>query len=300
MTMNDIVTLDAKLLAAFLAAAEELHFGRAAARLFMSQPPFSQLIRRLEDAVGAELFLRTTRSVRLTPAGQVMLTHVRRLADASEAMLREVRQAARGEGGTLTVGLTPTAACSPLAERLYRYRQRHPDVVLDLREMNSNQMEHALRSRTIDVALMRPMSMDADIEVVEVYDEPMLMAVRSDHLLAARKRIALRDVADLPLIGYAQDVSPYFRRMLQTLFGMVGRRPRYVQDSVVPTLLTLVEAGVGVAVVPWTMTRVRGESLVFVPITGTQGLRARIVMASLAATGNAAVGGLVTQLRVDR
>ena len=289
MTNPDIVSLDGKLLAAFLAAAEELHFGRAAARLFMTQPPFSQLIRRVEDVVGAPLFIRTTRSVRLTPAGQVMLDHVRGMSDASARMLRDVRQAARGEWGALAVGLTPTAACSPLAERLFQFRKRHPSVDLELREMNSNQMDAALRLRSIDVALMRPMALDADIDVIEVFDEPLLLALRADDALARRKRVALTQVADLPLIGYSQAVSPYFRRMLQGLFSSVGRRPRYVQDSVLPTVLTLVEAGVGAAIVPWTMTRSRGDALVFLPISGVGKARATIVMASLADSANAVV-----------
>jgi DNA-binding transcriptional LysR family regulator len=289
MMNHDIVAMDGKLLAAFLAAAEELHFGRAAARLFMSQPPFSQLIRRVEEVVGTPLFVRTTRSVRLTPAGQVMLAHVRGMVDASARMLRDVRQAARGEGGTLTVGLTPTAACSPLADRLYQFRKRHPTVDLELREMNSNQMEAALRLRDIDVALMRPMAMDADIDVMDVFDEPLLLALRADDPLAQRKRVGLAQAADLPLIGYSHSVSPYFRRMLQGLFATIGRRPRYVQDSVLPTVLTLVEAGVGAAIVPWTMTRSRGDSLVFLPITGVGKVRATIVMASLADPANAVI-----------
>ncbi|WP_420224991.1 LysR substrate-binding domain-containing protein [Pigmentiphaga litoralis] len=300
MTNSDIVSLDGKLLAAFLAAAEELHFGRAAARLFMTQPPFSQLIRRVEDVVGAPLFVRTTRSVRLTPAGQVMLDHVRGMADASARMLRDVRQAARGEGGALTVGLTPTAACSPLAERLYQFRKRYPSVDLELREMNSNQMEAALRLRSIDVALMRPMALDADIDVIEVFDEPLLLALRADHALASRKRIGLAQVADLPLIGYSPAVSPYFRRMLHGLFSCIGRRPRYVQDSVLPTVLTLVEAGAGAAIVPWTMTRSRGDALVFLPISGVGKARATIVMASLADSANAVVPKAQELLRSHR
>jgi DNA-binding transcriptional LysR family regulator len=297
MTDSDTVFLDGRLLAIFCAAAEELHFGRAAARVFMSQPPFSQQVRRLEEIVGTPLFVRTTRSVRLTPAGQAMHEHARRIASDTALMLRAARKAARGEAGSLAIGLTPTAACSPLAEALYRYRRAHPEIELDLREMNSNTMESALRLRAIDVALMRPSRTDADIASVDVFEEPMLLAVRRDHVLAKRKGVRLDQVADLPLIGYAQAISPYFRQLLQGMFAGIGRRPRIVQESVVPTLLTLVEAGVGVAIVPWTISRGRGEGLAFVPLTDPPLPVARIAVASLKAQANPAVAAFVAAMK---
>ncbi|MES2185023.1 MAG: LysR substrate-binding domain-containing protein [Pseudomonadota bacterium] len=297
MTNPDTIFLDGKLLACFCAAAEELHFGRAATRLFMSQPPFSQQIKRLEALVGAPLFVRTTRSVRLTPAGQLMYTRARQIAGDTTLMLRAVRQAARGEAGALAIGLTPSAACSPLAETLYGYRVAHPGIELDLREMNSNTMEAALRQRSIDVALMRPTQMDADIESTTVFEEPMLLAIRRDHPFAALPRVALEQVADIPLIGYTQAVSPYFRRMLQAMFARIGRRPRVVQESVVPTLLTLVEAGVGAAIVPWTISRGRSDALLFLPLLDRSHTTASIVVASLRAQPNAAVEGFVAALR---
>lgn len=281
--------LDGKLLRAFCAVAEELHFGRAAARLAMSQPPFSQLIRRFEEQVGTPLFARTTRSVRLTPAGQLMYERARRIADDTRLMLRAAREASRGEGGSLVVGLTPSAACSPLTEALHSYRLVYPGIQLDLQEMNSNAMEAALRLRSIDVALMRPMPMEADIHSTEVLREPMLLAMRPDHPWAGLSRVAIEQVADEPLIGYVQGVSPYFRQMLGTMFSHAGKRPRIVQESVVPTVLTLVEAGVGVAIVPWTISRARGSTLSFIPLLDRSHSEASIVVACLQDQPNPAV-----------
>jgi len=297
MTNPDTIFLDGRLLAIFCAAAEELHFGRAAARLFMSQPPFSQQIKRLEEVVGAALFVRTTRSVRLTPAGQLMYERARQIAGDTRTMLRAVRQAARGEAGSLVIGLTPSAACSPLTEALYHYRVAQPEIELDLREMNSNTMEGALRLRTIDVALMRPTLTDADIQATEVFQEPMVLAIRRDHPWAGRKRVTVEQVASIALIGYAQGVSPYFRQMLQSMFGHVGKRPRIVQESVVPTLLALVEAGVGAAIVPWTISQARGHSLLFLPLLDGSNSVAKIVVASLRSQPNPAVEGLVAAMR---
>ena len=297
--MRDIIGLDPKLLAAFVAAAEELHFGRAAARLYMSQPPFSQLIQRLENFVGAQLFERTTRSVRLTSAGYVMLRNARPVLEQLDQLLREVQRAAIGEAGALCIGMAPTAACSPMAEKLYAYRQAHPQIELELLEMNSNAMEAALRQRVIDVALMRPLALDSDIEVVEAMDEPMLLAVRKDAASGQRESISLEEVADLPLIGYVQTVSPYFRQMLQAMFVAIKRRPRIVQESVIPTILTLVEAGVGAAVVPWSVSRARDSTLAFVRISNPGMPRARIIVAKRAALtqDGIAVNEFVSALR---
>jgi DNA-binding transcriptional LysR family regulator len=289
MMKSDPIFLDGRLLEIFCAAAEELHFGRAALRLSMSQPPFSQQIKRLEMQVGTALFTRTTRVVRLTPAGQIMHERAKRIAGDTSLMLRAVRQASRGEGGTLVVGLTPSAACSPLTEALHYYRAAHPDVELDLQEMNSNVMEAALRLRGVDVALMRPLPTDADIRVVEVFQEPMVLAVRRDHPWAALQRVSVKQVAEAPLIGYVRSISPYFQQMVKSMFGHAGKRPRIVQESVIPTLLTLVEAGVGVAIVPWTISRARGSTLAFLPLLDRSHSVARIVVASLLDQPNKAV-----------
>lgn len=297
MTKIDPIALDGHQLAIFSAAAEELHFGKAAARLFMTQPPFSQQIKRLEELVGTALFVRTTRTVRLTPAGHVMYERVKRIAAETELLFRAVRQASKGEVGALVIGLTPTAACSPLAEALYRYREQHPEIELDLREMNSNAMEIGLRSRSIDVALMRPTSMDADIQTTEIFQEPLLLAVRRDHAWAGRPRVTVEQSADLPLIGYSESVSPYFRRLMQTIFRHAGRRPRVVQDSMLPTMLTLVEAGIGAAIVPWTISRARGGSLTFLPLLDRSKSMASIVVASSVEQSNPAVEGFVAAIR---
>jgi DNA-binding transcriptional LysR family regulator len=297
MTNFDIIYLDARLLEIFCAAAEELHFGRAAARLFMSQPPFSQQVKRLEELVGAKLFTRTTRTVRLTSAGQVMYQRARQISGDTELMLRAVRQAARGEAGSLVIGLTPSVACSPLAEALYHYRVAHPEIALDLREMNSNAMETSIRIHALDVALMRPTQMDADISSVEIFQEPMVLAIRRDHPWAGLKRIPVEQIADIPLVGYLQSTSPYFRNMLQSIFRHIGKRPRIVQESALPTLLTFVEAGIGAAIVPWTISRARAGSLIFLPLLDPSDSVARIVVASLRAQTNQAVEGFTAAMR---
>ncbi|SPU50844.1 LysR substrate-binding domain-containing protein [Bordetella trematum] len=292
---NDSMFLDDRMLACFCAAARTLHFGRAAASLHMSQPPFSQQIKRLEELIGAPLFERTTRSVRLTPAGAVMAEHAAELAARTAAMLRATRRAAHGDSGPLKVGLAPTAAYSALADSLYRYRCDHPEVELDLHEANSVEMTALLRSHHIDLAFMRPMPPETGIDTVEISREPMMLAVRSDHPWARRGHIRLQEAASLPLIGYSQQASPYFRQLLIEMFAAIGQRPRIVRESMIPTLLTLVEIGAGAAIVPRSLSRMRGEPLTFLPLGG--GLPARLVAASLAGSNHAAAQGLLAELR---
>jgi DNA-binding transcriptional LysR family regulator len=295
MIMADINFLDAKMLECFRAAAQELHFGRAAAKVFMSQPPFSQQIKRLEETVGTPLFERTTRSVRLTPAGSVMARHATALAADTAAMLRAVRRAAHGESGPLKVGLAPTAAYSPLADGLYRYRAAYPDVELDIHEANSNSMEDLLRGHHIDVAIMRPMSLDESIETTEVCREPMMLVLRQDHPWARRPQVTLAQAATLPLVDYSQAASPYFRQLLHEMFARIDVQPQFIRESVIPTLLTLVEIGIGAAIVPLSLSRMRAAPLVFIPVRDA--VRARIVAAVLRGSWHASARGFITHLR---
>ncbi len=297
MSVSNLMFLDGKLLTVFCVAAEELHFGRAAARLFMTQPPLSQHIKRLEEVVDAPLFIRTTRSVRLTPAGQLLYERARRISSDTVAMLRTVRQAARGEAGSLVIGLTPSAASSTLAGGLYQFRVEHPEIDLDLREMTSTAMESAIRLRTLDVALMRPTVMPADIQTIEIHSETMMLVVRKDHKLANSPRVRLQDIAQYPLIGLQQDISPYFRDIVQTMFARSKLVPKIVQESVIPTILTLVEAGAGIAIVPSSLSRTRGDSLVFLPITGHSNPVAKLVAAALSDSMTPTVEKLIWTLQ---
>src|SRR5471032_3343485 len=289
--------IDKKLVTTFCAVAEELHFARAAERLFMSQPALSHQIRRLEDALGAELFIRTTRSVQLTPAGIVMLEHARELLRDMERMVRDVRQAARGETGRLSVGLTPTAACSPLAEALHHYRLANPGIELALHELNSVQMQVALRRRVIDVALMRPTAVDADMRVEVIHREPMYVAMRSDHPLTTKSKIDLAEIAKYPLVGYRADASPYFRHLIHSAFSIARIIPSFLQDSVLPALLTLVEAGVGLGIVPESVISVRGGNLVYRKLPKREELTAEIVVTECQVQPNPAVRPFILSIK---
>lgn len=296
MSKSELIFLDGRLLVLFCTLAEELHFARAAARLFMTQPPLTQQIKRLEAIVGVPLFVRTTRSVKLTPAGEIMYERARKIAADTQLMLRQARRTARGETGSLVIGITPSAASSPLVSALSHYRDAHPEVRIDLREMNSVDMDPALRSRVVDVALMRPHPLDADIATHVIYEEPLRVALRHDHALANQRDVALEELLEFPLVGYRQDISPYFRNMIQALFARAQLKPEIAQESVIPTLLTLVEAGVGPALVPQSLSRMRTDSLRFLPLRDVAGATAQVVLAALRDQGNPAVEGFSAAL----
>src|SRR5690606_554748 len=148
--------LDTRLLKCFAVVAEELHFGRAAKRLFMTQPPLSQNIRKLEAQLQVQLLVRSTRSVRLTPAGELLKRRITALEKEMAQTIRAVRELHFGEKGRLRIALTPSAAYSTFPQCLHAFRQTYPDVTVELIEMNSSEMPDALRHGRLDMALMRP------------------------------------------------------------------------------------------------------------------------------------------------
>jgi DNA-binding transcriptional LysR family regulator len=280
---------DSKLLDMFAVVAEELHFGRAALRLHISQPPLSQAIRRLETLLEVRLLERTTRSVRLTPAGAELYRRVQRLQADAGLAVQAVRQASTGKVGRLTIGLTPSAAYTDLPQAMFAFRQRYPGIALDLREMNSNEMPDALHDRRLDLALLRPPFADADLVPQLVHTEPMVLAVRREHPLARRRSVTLAQVAELDLIGYSRVYSRYFSQVLHRMLASTGKPPRIVQESMIPTILALVEAGFGAAVVPGSLSRMRADALAYLALRGEGLMQAELYAAHLPANDNPAI-----------
>lgn len=270
--------LDGALLLAFCMVAEELNFARAAERLYISQPPLSRRIRQLENVVGTPLFVRTTRSVRLTPAGALLYEHARRITSDMGHMLASVRELARGEEGNLSIGITPTAAWSPLVEALHTFRRKHPGVALDLREMDSVQLWEELKYGRLDLALMRPIEASDSIEMAVVYTEPLCFVTRREHALPGGN-ISLAQLIKHELVGYDHQQSPYLAGLFDGLLAAAPGEARVVQRSRLPSILTLVEAGVGAAIVPKSMESMRPQVLRFHAIEPSSAQVAQLVVA---------------------
>lgn len=259
-----LIELDTRLLAAFRAVAEELHFGRAASRLFLSQPPLSAQVKRLEQIVDAQLFSRTTRSVSLTPAGRVFQAHLYDILERMEVMLKETRNAAEGESGVLSVGLTPAACSSSVVTLLHDFRHQHPGVTLELMELSSLEMPQALRRGAIDVGVMRPGPPQADISEIGSIEEPICLAVRIDHPLARHNTIDARQLASAPLIDYHPNAAPYLHDKVRHICAHYEIVPNIVQASRLPTILTLVEAGSGTTLAP--LSAINSKNLKAIPL----------------------------------
>lgn len=291
--------LDARLLKCFSVVADELHFGRAAERLYMTQPPLSQNIRKLEAELDVPLLVRSTRSVRLTAAGEELKRRIEILERETAATRLAVRRVHRGEQGHLSIGITPSAAYSAFSSCLYAFRQAYPDVTVEVAEMNSSEMPDALRRGRLDMALMRPPFADPDLNPERVLAEPLVFAVRKDHHLVERfpQGIPLGEAFATPLIGYARRDSRYFNEILRRMARMAGMEPNTVQESMIPTVLALVEAGIAAAIVPANLSRARFDTLAYLPLLDCEGIEAELLLARTPGANNMAVDNFLRRMR---
>jgi DNA-binding transcriptional LysR family regulator len=250
---------------AFVVLAEELHFGRAADRLGIAQPPLSQQIRRLEDKVGHALFTRAPGRVALSAAGRELLPAARRaLAGLSEG-LAAARAAGSGRTGHLRIGFAASLALTVLPGLLRTHRERFPGVDLDIREMTTAPQLAALREGTIDVGLLRePPDDDPDLAFRTVLTEPFVAVLPSAHPVAAHRTIALADLADSPFVLLPREAGPGLHDRITSLCATAGFTPRVVQEAVEwQTVCALVETGLGVSLAPAAMRRIRLRGVAF-------------------------------------
>lgn len=240
-----------RLLRYFIAVAEELHFGRAAQRLRVAQPGLSQQIKVLETALGAPVLERTSRQVRLTPAGDLLLTEARRLLAEAERAVDRVRRVARGEAGRITVAAIGSATYAVVPRLLREQRARYPDVELVLREMSTPAQVHALRAGEIDIGFLRLPADTADLSTHTVREDRMAIMVPEGHPLARRRRIPLRALAREPLILFPAAPRPSWADTVVAACRESGFEPIVAQEAMESaTVVSFVAAGVGVAPVP--------------------------------------------------
>lgn len=258
---------DLNQLRCFVAVAEELHFGRAAARLNMTQPPLSRQVQILERILDVALFERTSRSVRLTPAGQSFLVEARRLLKQAEGAALLARRVAAGRAGAIGIGFTATSAHSCLPDLVAACRRRLPDVTLVLREMVSGDQFEALGNGQIDAGLLRPPVVQAGTASFRVAEERLMAALPADHPLAKAPSLSLRDFAGEPFIMYAPYEARYFHDLVIELFARSGLLPDYVQHlSQIHSILALVRSGLGVSIVPEAALHLYSRGVVLRPL----------------------------------
>jgi DNA-binding transcriptional LysR family regulator len=235
----------------FVALAEELHFGRAAARLNMTQPPLTRQLQQLEHIIGTELMERSSRVVRLTTAGKAFLVDARAILRAAEEAMVTARRAALGEGGVITLGFIPATSYSLLPRLVSFLADEMPQVQFVLKEMVSANQAEALGTGGIDAGILRlPIDLRG-LEAVTISHEPFVVAVPSSHALASSGVLAVTDLDRQPLIMYAPTESRYHHDLVSSIFRAAGITPNFVQFArEIHTMLALVGAGIGVALVP--------------------------------------------------
>lgn len=243
---------DLRQLRHFIAVAERLHFGRAAAALHMSQPPLSRSIRELERRVGATLLARTRRRVELTPEGLRFLEDARRLLAQLERAVLEVGSMAAGDRGQLRLGFVSLADYGVLPGLLKTYKAARPAVALALREMLSPDQAVALAAGELDFGLLLPPVAGADLEHVVVQRERFLAALPARHRLArGRGRIAVRELANEAFVMAPRAIAPGLHDIVATLAARAGFAPHVAQEAIqMQTVVSLVSSGLGVALVP--------------------------------------------------
>lgn len=256
----------------FVAVAEELHFGRAAQRLHLAQPPLSQQIRKLEQILGCSLFDRTSRSVRLTVAGEAFLERARRTLLNVSRDMEETRSIGRGEVGSLHIGFVGSAMLTILPAIFREYRAAYPGVQLHLHESFTAKVIEGMQSGTLDAGLLRDSDPTEGLEAATIYLEPFVIVLPSRHPRAGQKSISPTHLRDEPFIYYPRSAgSRAFEKPL-SLCEEHGFRPHIVQEAQNwLTILRLIGAGLGVSIAPACVRRIAAPDVVCLPVRSNSG-----------------------------
>ncbi len=251
----------------FVVLAEELHFGRAAATLNMAQPPLSQQIRRLEAELGVALFKRTTRHVELTSAGRLLYPQAQHLLGEAESLERIMDECRTGGRGLLRLGFVDSSSYEVMPRLLREYRQRWPDVTFELHTMSSERQRGALLAGELDLGIARSVGPSPKLHVTTMLEEPLFVAMDARHHLARASSVDLAELLGCAFVGFDRSVSPGLHAELEELLGVagVGYDPD-IEAEEYTTVLGLVAAGEGVAVVPAVVRTFQPPDLVYVPI----------------------------------
>jgi DNA-binding transcriptional LysR family regulator len=259
----------------YVAVAEELHFGRAAVRLHMTQPPLTQAIAQLEKLLAVRLFDRTKRSVQLTETARALLPQVYELLARAQALPEHARATAAGEVGRLRLAFVSTAGFSILPRWVRTFRERYPQVQLDLLEATGDMQLQAFERHEIDagIVLHSPGFAPAGLDRRLVAREPLLLALPEQHVLAATKELALNQVLAQPLVIFPRRILPSLYDAIFAMYHAAGHSPQVAQEAIqMQTIVNLVSAGLGVAWVPESVQQFQRPGVVYRRVPGKKGM----------------------------
>ena len=247
----------------FIAVAEKLHFSRAAERLHVSQPPLSQQIKQLEEEVEVRLFDRSKRWVRLTSAGRLFLEHARQVLTQVDSAVLAARRTMRGECVRLSVACTPWADLMAVPRILRRFSKVHPQIQIEIQTLNSVLQLRAIKTRTVDVGFMFPPGADKDLQIERLVAHPLVVALPSNHRLAARAHLSPRDLAGESYVTLAADVAPMYTWPVTAYWEKAGvaMKERLKVDQA-HAVIDLVAAGAGFSLVPSSVQEYQKKNIV--------------------------------------
>lgn len=265
--------VEQRLLRAFETVAEELHFGRAARRLYVSQPSLSRAVRELERVLGVELFARTSREVRLTPAGVVLKEELPRLFAEYERVLRQAQRVGHGEAGELRVAFLASATNVLLPAVVRTFRSAFPGVALTLEETLDEAALAGVVARRFDVALVRTKRHQPELAFEPLVRDRLCVVVAPDHRLARRRRLRYEDLREEGFVLWPRSDAPESFDDVVEGCRRAGFSPTVVQEANgAYTILALVAAGIGISLLASSYAALRGDDVVFVPLAGGQSI----------------------------
>jgi DNA-binding transcriptional LysR family regulator len=248
----------------FVTVAEELHFGRAAERLFIAQPPLSQQIRQLEEELGVQLFYRTRRSVILTEAGEAFFEEAQRVLRQTKHAVQVAQRVGRGEQGQLVIGFVGSATYGILPRLLRTFRAQFPAITLILHELTTSQQVHALDEQRIHIGILRPPIAQEHLAVETLTKETLIAALPEQHPLVDQRSIPLSALASEPFLLSPRHLGPSFYDHILSLCQQAGFSPNVTQEAIqMQTLVGLVAAGFGVCLVPASLRQLQQEGVVY-------------------------------------
>ena len=275
----------------FRTLSDELHFGRAAQRLHMTQPPLTQAIAHLEAMLGLKLFDRTKRSVQLTAAGLALVPEVRDLLARAQALPAHARAAAGGELGHLRLAFVSTVGFALLPQWVRAFRERYPKLALELTEATGDVQLQLLARGEMDAGFMLHAAsfVPPGLERVVIATEPLVLALPEHHLLAGVAKLTLARVLSEPLVIFPRRIVPSLHDAIFAMYHAAGRAPAVVQEAIqMQTIVNLVSAGLGLAWVPESVRQFQRTGVVYRTVPSARsGARAPECVTSMVwASGN--------------
>ena len=266
--MNPRPTIDLKVLYYFTILAEEKHFGMAAKRIGIEQPPLSLQIKKLESIIGGQLFDRSKRQTQLTSIGESLLPEAYKLLEQSVHLVDNIKSISRGESGVLNIGFATSTIFSGITSAIQEYKKRYLKVELRLQELSSAAQIEALKNGKIDIGFIREVGGHNHIVSRHILKEKFIGVVSDKHPLSKKQSITITELIKEPFVHFPRSVAPVLYDKVNQLFAKAKYYPNIVQEAYEwQTIVSLVEANLGVSICPASFQKLRIGKVQYKPLS---------------------------------